>query len=232
MRDFVFPPADVIGVPIVGESALFPVRRIFCVGANYAAHAREMGRDPDRDPPFFFLKGPDAIVSNGAAVNYPPATSDYQHEVELVVAIGGEAFDVAPEAVADIVFGYAVGLDMTRRDLQMAARGKGRPWDLGKNFAHSAPISAIRRGANGGLPNSGAIALHVNGHIRQEADLSHLIWPVGELVSHLSKAYRLLPGDLIMTGTPAGVGAVVPGDRLEASIKGLPSLTITIADAA
>lgn len=213
-------------VPVAGEDALYPVRRVFCVGRNYAAHAREMGSDPNREPPFYFSKSPDSLVPGGGPIPYPPATANLHHEIELVVAIGAPVFQVSPEQAAQAVFGHAVGLDMTRRDLQFAARDKGRPWDLGKSFEFSAPISAIVRGTAPIL--SGAVTLEVNGEIRQRGDVSDMIWSIPEVIAHLSQYYHLQPGDLIYTGTPDGVSPVLPGDRLLGRVEGVGEIDVTI----
>ncbi|MBP2311560.1 fumarylacetoacetate hydrolase family protein [Azospirillum soli] len=214
-------------VPVAGGDP-FPVRRIYCVGRNYAAHAREMGADPDREPPFFFTKPADAVVADGGTVPYPPATSNLHHEIELVVAIGRGGRDIPVESALEHVYGYAVGLDMTRRDLQNAAKKEGKPWDMGKGFDHSAPCSAIRRAADIGHPAKGAVTLLVNGELRQKGDLSDLIWSVSETISYLSGLVELQPGDLIYTGTPEGVAAVTTGDRLEGAVEGVGTLTVTI----
>ena len=214
-------------IPQAGGGS-FPVRRIFCVGRNYAAHAREMGRDPDREPPFFFTKFADSVAANGATIAYPPETANYHYEAELVMAIGREGFRIpAAEAQAHI-HGYAVGLDMTRRDLQLAARELGRPWDTGKNFPESAPMAALHPAEQIGHPRSGAIWLEVDGARKQEADLADMLWNCDEIVEHLSYLYRLLPGDLIMTGTPAGVGPVVAGQELRVHVDGLEELRVRI----
>ena len=215
-------------IAIDGSDERFPVGRIFCVGRNYADHAREMGSDPDREPPFFFYKFAQALVPGGGTIPYPPETADYHHEAELVVAIGREGAAVAPERALDLVYGYAAGLDMTRRDLQAQAKAKGRPWDTAKNFAFSAPAGSLRRVADGGHVAAGEIALTVNGEVRQRGDISDMIWSTAEVMAHLSRLERLLPGDLIYTGTPAGVGAVTPGDKLVVSIAGLAPLAVTI----
>lgn len=215
-------------VPITGTSSRFPVRRIFCVGRNYAAHAREMGEDPEREPPFFFTKFADALVPGGGEIPYPPHTSNYQYEAELVIAIDKKGAALSPERALEIVYGYAVGLDMTRRDLQLEARDKGRPWDTGKSFAYSAPIAPIRPAAGHGHIESGAIRLTVNGEIRQRADIADLIWSCAEILVFLSHLERLHPGDLIYTGTPAGIGPVKPDDRIEAAIDGLEPLHVVI----
>ena len=215
-------------VPVEGGDP-FPVRRIYCVGRNYAAHAREMGSDPDREPPFFFMKPADAIVPDGATIPYPPKTKNLHHEIELVAAIGKGGRDIPVESALDHVFGYAVGLDMTRRDLQNAAKKEGKPWDMGKGFDQSAPCSAIRRAADIGHPSKGTIKVTVNGELRQTGDLADLIWSVAETVSYLSGLVELQPGDLIYTGTPEGVAAVVAGDRLDGSVEGVGTLTVTYA---
>lgn len=220
------PPAQVT-VPVVGGDP-FPVRRIFCVGRNYAAHAREMGHDPDREPPFFFTKPADALVMDGATMPYPLATKDLHHEIELVVAIGTGGTNIAEDKALDHVYGYAVGLDMTRRDLQAEAKKMGRPWDMAKGFDHSAPIAPIHPAAKVGHLSKGEIALEVNGAVRQKADLADLIWSVPETIAYLSGLVELAPGDLIYSGTPEGVAAVVKGDRMVGRIAGLGTLTITV----
>ena len=214
-------------VAILGSQQVFPVARIFCVGRNYEAHAREMGVTT-REPPFFFTKFASTVVPSGSRVRYPPGTRDYHYEGELVVAIGAKGAEVPAAKALSLVFGYAAGLDMTRRDLQFAARDKGRPWDTGKNFEQSAPIAAIRPIAQGGPLERGRIELKVNGAVRQSADIADLIWSVPEIIEHLSALYTLAPGDLIFTGTPAGVGAVVAGDRIDVAIEGLPALDVSI----
>lgn len=221
------PPMPVI--PVAGTDLLFPVRRIWCVGRNYAEHAREMGHDPDREPPFFFAKPADAIVLSGATIPFPPATQDLQHEIELVVAIGKGGGAINAAAALDHVFGYAVGLDMTRRDRQAEAKKLQRPWEIGKAFDRSCPITAIVPASRIGHPAKGAIWLKVNGTVRQQGDLAQQIWSVPETIAHLSRLVALAPGDLIMTGTPAGVGAVKPGDRLEGHVEGVGNLTVAYA---
>jgi fumarylpyruvate hydrolase len=211
---------------VVGTDARVPVRRIWCVGRNYAAHAREMGAD-DREPPFFFSKPADALVTSGE-VPYPPATRDLHHEVELVVALAGGGRDLAPEAALALVYGYAVGLDLTRRDLQHEAKKAGRPWDMAKGFDHSAPVGPLTRAADCGHLRAGRIALRVNGQLRQEADLADMTWNVGETLAHLSRLVGLQPGDLVFTGTPEGVGAVAVGDVLEAEVDRLTPLSVRI----
>jgi fumarylpyruvate hydrolase len=215
-------------IPVSGAAARFPVHRIYCVGRNYAAHAREMGKDPEREPPFFFLKPADAIVAGGGRLPYPPGTSNLHHEIELVVAIHKGGRDIAVDRALDHVFGYAVGLDMTRRDLQLAARDLGRPWDFGKAFDQSAPVTAIQPAAVRGHVSRGRITLEVNGELRQQGDVSDLIWSVPETIAFLSQYYALQPGDLIFTGTPAGVGAVVRGDRLKGAVEGVAELSVEI----
>lgn len=213
---------------VAGTDTGFPVRRIFCVGRNYEAHAIEMGMDPTREPPFFFTKFAEAVVPSGTVIAYPPATSNFHYEGELVVAIGAEGWDVAPERALELVFGYAAGLDMTRRDLQFAARESGRPWDMSKNFAQSAPLGTLHRVADTGHLTDGSLSLAINGEAKQTAKLSDMIWNCAALISYLTSYGRLMPGDLIFTGTPAGVGPVVPGDVVEVSISGLEPLRITI----
>jgi fumarylpyruvate hydrolase len=202
----------------------FPVRRIFCVGRNYAEHAKEMGFDPDREPPFFFTKWAETVVPSGQAIAYPQGTKNYHFEAELVVAIGKGGRNIAREAANDHIYGYATGLDMTRRDLQLVAREKGRPWDTGKNVEQSAPLGLIHPASEVGHIETGAITLTVNGETKQSADIADLIWPVADVIVFLSALYRLEPGDLIYTGTPAGVGAVVAGDKMVVSIAGLTPL--------
>jgi fumarylpyruvate hydrolase len=214
-------------VPVRGERAAFPVHRIFCVGRNYAAHAREMGVEVDREAPFYFTKSPLAIVASGSTVPYPPGTENYHYEMELVIAIGAPAWRTGVEEAPAAVLGFACGLDMTRRDLQLAARAKERPWDFGKDFEQSAVIAPITRASEFAVGGQ-AIRLTVNGAVRQDAKLSDLVWSVPELVSHLSRYYHLAPGDLIYTGTPAGVGALVPGDLVRGTIDGLAPVELTI----
>lgn len=215
-------------IEVKGSSNRFPVRRIFCVGRNYAAHAREMGND-DREPPFFFTKPADAVVASGASVPYPPRTNNFHHEVELVVAIGSGGANVAKENASSMIYGYAVGIDLTRRDLQTEAKDSGKPWDVSKGFDKSAPIAAIHPRKDVGLIESGEIWLTVNGKDRQRANLAEMTWKVPEIIAELSTLFELAPGDLIFTGTPAGVGALVKGDVIEAGIDGLTTLRVTIA---
>lgn len=226
--NYAFPLPVVPSVPIAGTDSNFPVRRIYCVGRNYAEHAREMGFEPEREPPFFFTKPADAVVENGSTIAYALATENLHHEIELVVALGSGGVHITRDAALNHVYGYAVGIDMTRRDLQLAARDKGRPWDVGKAFDESAPISAIQRAAEIGHPEAGAIRLSVNGVERQSSDLKLLLWPVAELIVDLSKLFELRAGDLIYTGTPAGVGPVRVGDALHGYIERVGEISIRI----
>ena len=214
-------------VGVAGTSSRFPVRRIYCVGRNYAEHAREMGHDPDREPPFFFMKPATSIVANGATLGFPVGSKDVHHEIEMVVAIGKAARDVAVERGLDHVWGYGVGLDMTRRDLQGEAKKLGRPWEMGKAFDESAPCTDLRPASEIGHPQRGAIWLDVNGTRKQTGDISQLIWSVPEQIAYLSRLVTLLPGDLIFTGTPAGVSAVQPGDRLVGHVDGVGDLAVS-----
>jgi len=230
---YVFEPAARPALPIVGTDKLFPVRRVYCVGRNYAAHAREMGGDPTREPPFFFNKAADALqpVPHGKTVDhpYPPKTSNYHFELEMVVALAKGGKDIPVDKALDCVFGYAVGLDMTRRDVQGELKAKGRSWAMGKAFDQSAPISSIVPAARIGHPRRGAITLKVNSQPRQHGDLADMIWPVADIIARLSGYVTLLPGDLIFTGTPAGVGKVERGDRLEGAVEGVGELSVAIA---
>ena len=230
MTDFAFAPPAPPSVAILDSEERFPVRRIFCVGRNYAAHAREMGQDPDREPPFFFSKPADAVVDSGSTIPYPSLTEDLHHEIELVVAIGKGGSDVPAENALDHVFGYAVGIDLTRRDLQGAAKKKGQPWDWGKAFDRSAPCAPIMPVARSGHPQKGRVWLAVNDETRQEGDLDELIWPVADVIAICSRAVELKPGDLIYTGTPAGVGAVLRGDRMTGGVEGVGEISIDIAE--
>jgi len=226
MSAYVFDPPAVVTVPVEGRSEAFPVRRILCVGRNYAAHRREMGGD-DRDPPFFFAKPADAIVPPGKDPAYPPKTANLHHEIELVVALKAGGRDVAVAGALDLILGYAVGVDMTRRDLQNAAKDKGQPWDASKGFDDSAPISAIKPWT--GAPPRGRITLSVNGQVRQDAAVADMIWAVAEIVSEASKLWTLKPGDLIYTGTPEGVGPLMRGDRVTGAVEGVGQLSFTVA---
>ena len=231
MTAFVIPPPAQPSVAVAGSEQRFPVHRIYCIGLNYADHVREFGRDPERAPPVFFMKPADAVVDNGAAVPYPPATTNFHYEIELVVALARGGRDIAARDALGLVFGYAAGNDLTRRDLQSAAKERGEPWDTSKGFDGSAPVAALRP-ASAGHPRSGRIWLSVNGAVCQDSDISRMLWDVPQIIAALSRLYELRAGDLIFTGTPAGVGAVKPGDRLEGGIEGLEVLRNTIAPAA
>jgi fumarylpyruvate hydrolase len=227
---YAIPAPALTTLSVAGHGERFPVNRIFCVGRNYAAHAREMGKDPDREPPFFFMKPANAAVdaTRQGSVPYPPKTRNYHHEIELVVAIGQGGRDIAVADALKHVYGYAVGLDMTRRDLQLEARDKGRPWEFGKSFALSAPIGPLHRAQDVGHPAEAAITLTVNGQPRQASDIAKLIWPVAECIAYLSEYEVLEPGDLIMTGTPEGVNAVVAGDVMVGAIAGLGEIRVAV----
>jgi fumarylpyruvate hydrolase len=227
--DYVIPAPPVVALPVEGDARRFPVRRVFCVGRNYAAHAREMGHDPEREPPFFFTKPADALVPGGGTIPYPPATSDVHHEIELVVALGKGGADIPAAQALDHVFGYAVGIDLTRRDLQAEAKELRRPWDMAKAFDRSAPVSPLRPAARIGHPESNPIRLEVNGEVRQSSTLAHHIWSVAETIAYLSGLVELAPGDLIFMGTPEGVGAVQRGDRMQGHIDEVGGLTVTLA---
>ncbi|MBA8837115.1 fumarylacetoacetate hydrolase family protein [Ochrobactrum sp. RH2CCR150] len=229
MTDYVFAPRPQPFLPVKGTDALFPVHRIYCVGQNYADHAIEMGGDPTRNPPFFFQKNPDNLVINGGDFPYPPKTEDVHHEIELVIALKSGGTDIPVEQALDHVYGYAVGIDMTRRDLQAVAKKAGRPWEVAKAFEHSAPCSAIAPVSDVGHPQSASISLSINGETRQSGDLNQMIWKVAETISYLSSLFELQPGDLIFTGTPAGVGPVQRGDRLVGKVDGVGSLSVTVA---
>ena len=224
---YIFQPAKLPELPIRGSDQLFPVRRVYCVGRNYAAHAVEMGHDPNREAPFLFQKNPDNLVADGI-FPYPSATSDVHHEVEMIVALGKGGMDIPQAQALDHVFGYGIGLDMTRRDLQAEAKKLGRPWEIAKAFEASAPVSPLVPATEIGHPQSGAIWLTVNGDRRQEGNLDQMIWKVSETISYLSGLFRLSAGDVIMTGTPAGVGAVERGDVMEAHIDGIGDLQVKV----
>ena len=228
MVTFVFPPAATPSVAVAGSEQRFGVHRIYCIGLNYEDHVREFGRDPQRAPPLFFMKPADAVVDNGAAVPYPPATANFHYEIELVVALASGGRDIAPQEALGRVYGYAAGNDLTRRDLQSVAKERGEPWDTSKGFDCSAPVAAIRP-ASAGHVSRGRIWLAVNGTLRQESDVSRMIWDVPHIIATLSRLYELRAGDLIFTGTPSGVGPLQPGDRLEGGIEGLEVLRNTIA---
>jgi fumarylpyruvate hydrolase len=227
LTQWAVPATPPTSVPVAGTSLSFPVRRIYCVGRNYLDHIREMGAD-EREPPFFFQKPTDAIVHSGASIPFPTITSDFQYEVELVLAIGLEGANVAIGDAERHIYGFAIGVDLTRRDVQIAARKSGRPWEIGKSFDHSAPCGDLIRLADKPLPTNGLIELKVNDQVKQSADLDQMIWKSDEIVSKLSEHYRLMPGDLIYTGTPAGIGPLAPGDRVDATVAGLSSLTFSI----
>jgi fumarylpyruvate hydrolase len=226
--DFVVAIPPAASLPIVGSKQRFPIGRIFCVGRNYADHAREMGHDPNREPPFFFLKPPSAVLADGKDMPYPPHSSDLHHEVEMIVAVGTGGSNIPPEQALSHIYGYGVGLDMTCRDVQHVAKKLSRPWEASKAFDHSAPCSALRRAAEVGHPDKGRIELRVNGTVRQEGDLAQMIWSVPEQLSYLSTLFLLQAGDLIFSGTPAGVAAVQRGDRLHAHLDNVAELTFTI----
>jgi fumarylpyruvate hydrolase len=227
---FVIDPPPVSSVLIKGSAQKFPVRRIYCVGRNYAAHAKEMGKDPEREPPFFFQKPADALVDDGGVVPYPPQTKNLHHEIEWVVAIGRGGRNIAIRDANSHVFGYSVGIDLTRRDLQNAAKDLGRPWEWGKSFDHSAPCAALVPATEIGHPKAGRIWLSVNGAMRQQGDIADLIWSVPEVIAEISASMSLEPGDLIYTGTPAGVGAVTVGDVLEGGVDGVADIKILIGE--
>jgi len=230
---FVFPPEAPVAVPVAGSAAQFAVRRVYCVGRNYAAHAREMGFDPDREPPFFFCKPADAVVpvayGETLELAYPSQTTNYHYEAELVAVIGKSGSDIPLEQALDHVWGYAVGLDMTRRDLQMKMREMGRPWEIGKAFDQSAPIGPIHPASAVGHFENASLWLTVNGETKQKSDVSHLIWSVAETVAYLSQFFRLEPGDVIFTGTPEGVGAVKKGDTMKVGVERLGEVTVRVA---
>ncbi len=232
MTEYLFPPSPQAALRVRGQKALYPVTRIFCVGRNYAAHAAEMGNEVDREAPFYFTKMPAALTPSGGTIPYPPGTADFHHEMELVVAIGAPAYRVSRDQASNMVLGYACGLDMTRRDLQGQAKDKRRPWDIGKDFEHSAVVGQLTPAVALGDIGPQRIHLDVNGQTRQDARLADMVWSVAEIIAHLSTLYHLMPGDIIMTGTPAGVGPVQPGDRLAGGIGGLDPITVTIGPGA
>ena len=225
---YVIEPVALPSLAVEGDARRFAVNRIYCVGRNYADHAREMGHDPDREPPFFFMKPASAIVTDGANMQYPSLSNDVHHEIEMVVAIGKGGANIAADKALDHVYGYGVGLDMTRRDLQGEAKKMGRPWDTGKAFDQSAPCSALVPVAECGHPAKGSIRLTVNGEVRQEGDLNQMIWNVPDTIAYLSTLFTLQPGDLIFSGTPAGVGPIKKGDVLVGEVAGLPVLKTQI----
>ena len=225
---FIIDPPPQVSVAVRGSDSRFPVRRVYCVGRNYEAHAREMGKDPTREPPFMFQKPADAVIEGGSVIAYPPQTGNFHHEIELVVAIARGGRNIGTDRANEHVFGYAVGIDLTRRDLQLAARDAGRPWEWGKAFDHSAPCAPIVRAAEIGHPSKGRIWLSVNGTVKQDADISQLIWSVPEVIAFVSASMALAPGDLIFTGTPAGVGPLVTGDAVTGGIDGIGDIGIRI----
>ena len=226
-KSYVIPPPPHAAIPVAGTGKSFPVRRLWCVGRNYVEHIKEMGNDV-REPPFFFAKPADAIVADGGTAPYPSLTKDMHHEVELVVALKSGGRNIKTEKALDCIYGYGVGIDLTRRDLQIASRDMKRPWEVGKAFDHSAPCGPLRPAGEIGHPSKGRITLKVNGKIRQDGDLNQMIWNVPEIISKLSEMVELAPGDIIMTGTPSGVAAVVAGDKIECDIEGVGKLTVTI----
>ncbi len=227
MKDYVVETPPVVALPVRGSAALFPVRRIYCIGRNYAAHAIEMGHDPDREPPFFFQKNPDNLDPSGL-FPYPDRSSDVHHEVELAVMLRSGGSGIPVENALEHVFGYAVALDMTRRDLQGEAKKLGRPWEIGKAFERSAPVGPVHPAAEIGHPAAGRITLSVGGEVRQDGDLGQMIWKVPEMISYLSDYFELAAGDVILSGTPSGVGPVARGERLDLSVEGLDNFSVKV----
>lgn len=227
MPNYAIDPPPVVTLPVEGSDVLFPVRRVYCIGRNYAAHAREMGHDPDREPPFFFQKNPDNLVTVGR-FPYPPKSDDVHHEIEMVVALKSGGVNIPVDKALDCVWGYGLGLDMTRRDLQGIAKDMGRPWEIGKAFEKSAPVSALRPVSELGHPSAGLVQLKVNGTPKQTGDLNQMIWKVPEMIAYLSEFFELAAGDVIMTGTPAGVAAVTRGDVMDCHIEGVGDLQVTV----
>jgi len=225
---YVFTPPPQPSLPIQGRDELYPVHRLYCIGRNYADHAVEMGHDPNKEAPFFFQKNPDGLVTPGGDFPYPPKTSDVHHEIELVVALKTGGTNIPIDKALDHVFGYGVGLDMTRRDLQGEAKKLGRPWEIGKAFEHAAPCSALVPASVIGHPDHGAITLDINGEVRQSGDLDQMIWKVPEMISYLSDYFTMAPGDLIFSGTPAGVGPVQRGDKLRGAVAGVGTVEVTV----
>jgi fumarylpyruvate hydrolase len=228
MPDYVIEKPPVVALPVAGTDELFPVHRVYCVGRNYAAHAIEMGHDPDREPPFFFQKNPDNLLTEGKDFPYPGMTEDVHHEIELAVALKSGGDDIPEDKALDCVYGYAVCLDMTRRDLQGQMKQQGRPWEIGKAFEHSAPCGPIVPASAIGHPDHGAIWLKINGEMRQEGDLNQMIWKVPEMITYLSRLFTLQPGDIIMSGTPSGVGPVVRGDKMLGFVEGVGELSLSV----
>ncbi|MGC3936820.1 fumarylacetoacetate hydrolase family protein [Roseobacter sp. EG26] len=227
MLDFVIETPPVVALPVVGSEALFPVRRVYCIGRNYAAHAIEMGHDPDREAPFFFQKNPDNLDTSGI-FPYPPHSADVHHEAELAVMLASGGTNIPIESALDHVFGYAIALDMTRRDLQAEMKKAGRPWEIGKAFERSAPVGQVHPVSQTGHLDHGAITLTVNGETRQEGDLNQMIWKTAEMIAYLSQYFELAAGDVILSGTPAGVGPVVKGETMEVFIEGLGSISVAV----
>jgi len=225
MTDFVFAPPPIPSVAVAGQSARFPVRRIFCVGRNYAEHTREMGFDPDREPPFFFGKPPSEIAHDGEDISFPPETDDLHYEGEMVLALGAGGRDIPEDKARDLIWGYAIGNDLTRRDVQGVAKKMGRPWDWGKGFDKSAVIGPVHPVAETGHLDKGFVRSWVNGELRQDGDLAQMIWGIEEIIAFISRSMRLAAGDLIMTGTPAGVGKLVPGDEIKVAVEGIGELS-------
>jgi len=232
MTGFVISHPATPALAVAGADQVFPLRRVFCVGRNYASHAREMGSDPDREPPFFFSKPADAVIPAAGSVPYPPSTRELHHEIELVVALKAGGADIAPEQALDLVWGYGVGLDLTRRDLQAVAKKDGRPWDMAKGFDASAPCSPLQPVSAVGHPADARIWLEVNGQLKQEGNLNEMIWPIADVIAYLSRFVTLAPGDLIFTGTPSGVDALNPGDRVRAGVDGVATVELTIGESA
>jgi len=228
MTGFVITPPATAALAIADSDQVFPLRRVFCVGRNYAAHAREMGADPDREPPFFFTKPADAVVPASGTVPFPPSTKDLHHEVELVVALKAGGANIEPAQALDLVWGYAVGVDLTRRDLQDVAKKASRPWDLAKGFDASGPCSPLQPLACTGHPEQGRVWLEVNGEVKQDGNLDEMIWSVPDVIAYLSRFVTLAPGDLIFTGTPSGVGALQPGDRVRGGVDGVATFDFTM----
>lgn len=227
MRNFVFPPTEPTSLPVLGSDALFPVRRVYCIGRNYAEHSIEMGHDPDREPPFFFQKNPNNLDPSGE-FPYPANSKDVHHEAELAIMLGKGGKNIGLHNAVDHVFGYALSLDMTRRDLQKTMKDMRRPWEIGKAFERSAPVGPVHPVARVGHPTQGSLSLSVNGETRQQGDLNQMIWKIPEMISYLSEYFELAPGDVIQTGTPAGVAAVQKGDVMLMRVDGFEDLTVTV----
>ncbi|WP_419186986.1 fumarylacetoacetate hydrolase family protein [Candidatus Halocynthiibacter alkanivorans] len=228
MMQFIFPPQEQTVLPIRGSDEVFPVNRVYCVGRNYAAHAIEMGHDPNKEPPFFFQKNPDNLLVEGEGFPYPAMTQDVHHEIEMAVALKSGGNNIAVADALDCVFGYSVSLDMTRRDLQAQMKKAGRPWEIGKAFEHSAPCGALVPASEIGHPDSGAVWLKINGEMRQEGDLNQLLWKIPEMISYLSDLFTLKAGDVILTGTPSGVGPVQRGDKMHGHVAGVGDLRVDV----